>query len=130
MALCRFLAAFPQLLRLDLSDNYLVGCLGEVLRSVRSPLEFLSLRYCDVAMADLRDLGDSHHATSIRELNLSKITINQYSVGGVFLAYRISGAVFLLDLHIFVHCQMCRGFFCKNVWSFLGMPGLWSFFLA
>ena len=37
----------------------------------------------------------------------------------VFLACLISGAFFLLDLHILVPCQMCRDLVCKMFGVFL-----------
>ena len=89
-ALCNFLAAFPLLVRLDLSFNYLVGCLGEVLQSVAKPLQYLGLRGCDLDAVDLQALGASKHAASIRELNLSKVSSFSFfaaliGVGSIFL---------------------------------------------
>lgn len=75
-ALCTFLASFPLLCRLDLGYNYLQGCLGEVLDSIFRPLHFLSLRGCDLNVADLEALAASKHAPELLELNLSKAIVN------------------------------------------------------
>ena len=93
-ALCNFLAAFPLLVRLDLSFNYLVGCLGEVLQSVAKPLQYLGLRGCDLDAVDLQALGASKHAASIRELNLSKVSSVVFFVV-VFAALIVVCSIFL-----------------------------------
>ncbi|KAK7091562.1 leucine-rich repeat-containing protein 14-like [Littorina saxatilis] len=74
-ALCNFLSEFPLLVRLDLSFNFLFGCLGEVLASVSRPLQYLGLRGCDLNVSDLEALAKSKHAASLRELNLSKLNL-------------------------------------------------------
>lgn len=72
------LSCFENLVRLDLSFNYLLGCLGEILDALKLPLEFLSLRNCDLNEDDLECLANSKHALSLQELNLSKIC--QFSI--------------------------------------------------
>ncbi|KAK3584384.1 hypothetical protein CHS0354_001718 [Potamilus streckersoni] len=72
------LSSLENLVRLDLSFNYLLGCLGELLDSLHRPLEFLSIRGCDLNEADLTALAKSKHGTSLRELNLSKLC--QFSI--------------------------------------------------
>lgn len=74
----RTLSCFENLVRLDLSFNYLLGCLGEILDALKLPLEFLSLRNCDLNEDDLECLANSKHALSLQELNLSKIC--QFSI--------------------------------------------------
>lgn len=74
----RTLSCFENLVRLDLSFNYLLGCLGEILDALKLPLEFLSLRNCDLNEDDLECLAISKHALSLQELNLSKIC--QFSI--------------------------------------------------
>lgn len=71
--LCETFQCFTSLCRLNLSFNFLIGCLGEVLESLRMPLEYLSIRGCDVNDSDLVSLGESKHAASLRELNMSKL---------------------------------------------------------
>jgi len=72
------LTCFSNLLRLDLSFNYLLGCLGELLEALSQPLEFLSVRGCDLNEDDLTALSRSKHASNLRELNLSKVC--QFSI--------------------------------------------------
>lgn len=72
------LNCFPNLTRLDLSFNYLLGCLSEILSSLRLPLEFLSVRGCDLNENDLTSLTNSHHASHLEEVNLSKVC--QFSI--------------------------------------------------
>lgn len=72
------LNCFPNLIRLDLSFNYLLGCLGEILTALKQPLEFLSLRGCDLNENDLSCLTKSQHANHLKELNLSKVC--QFSI--------------------------------------------------
>lgn len=88
-ALCTFLGSFPLLCRLDLGYNYLQGCLGEVLEAVRRPLHFLSLRGCDLNVADLEALAGSKHAPELLELNLSKAIVN---IGRDFVLGEVSVA--------------------------------------
>lgn len=76
--LYKTLKSLKHLRRLDLSFNYLIGCLGEILTALHSPLEFLSLRGCDLNEHDLVSLGESKHASSLRELNVSKLC--QFSI--------------------------------------------------
>lgn len=64
---------FHNLTRLDISRNYIVGCLGEILDALRTPLSFLSLHGCDLNESDLDALTKSPHAQSLRELYLSKL---------------------------------------------------------
>lgn len=66
-------SSFSRLTRLDLSFNYILGCLGELLHSLSCPLEYLALRGCDLDESDLQALASSKHAASLRELNLSKL---------------------------------------------------------
>lgn len=72
------LNCFPNLTRLDLSFNYLLGCLGEILTSLKQPLDFLSVRGCDLNENDLTSLTKSHHASHLEEVNLSKVC--QFSI--------------------------------------------------
>ncbi|XP_063407047.1 uncharacterized protein LOC134690855 [Mytilus trossulus] len=72
------LNCFSNLIRLDLSFNYLLGCLGEILTALKQPLEFLSLRGCDLNENDLSCLTKSQHAIHLKELNLSKVC--QFSI--------------------------------------------------
>ena len=67
------LASLPRLTRLDLANNYLIGCLGEILAAVPGYLTYLSIRGCDVNESDLTSLTESKHTDSLRELNLSKV---------------------------------------------------------
>lgn len=69
---------FPNLVRIDLSFNYLLGCLGELLTSLRQPLEYLSVRGCDLNENDLSCLASCHHTKHLQELNLSKVC--QFSI--------------------------------------------------
>lgn len=77
-ALSSLFGSFDHLRRLDISFNYLLGCLGELLDALRQPLEFLSVRSCDLNETDLRNLAESKHAPHLRELNLSKLC--QFSI--------------------------------------------------
>ena len=77
-ALCGLFNSFDHLQRLDLSFNYLLGCLGELLDALRQPLEYLSVRSCDLNERDLACLAESKHAPHLRELNLSKLC--QFSI--------------------------------------------------
>ena len=77
-ALCGLFSGFDHLQRLDLSFNYLLGCLGELLDALQQPLEFLSVRSCDLNERDLASLAESKHAPHLRELNLSKLC--QFSI--------------------------------------------------
>lgn len=72
------LHCFKHLVKLDLSFNYLLGCLGELLDALNCPLEYLSLRGCDLNEHDLDCLSNSKHAPKLRELNLSKVC--QFSI--------------------------------------------------
>ena len=72
------LQCFNCLSRLDISFNYLLGCLGEILEALQSPLEYLSIRGCDLNEEDLTALSHSKHASHLRELNLSKVC--QFSI--------------------------------------------------
>ena len=72
------LSCFPNLVRVDLSFNYLLGCLGELLTALRQPLEYLSVRGCDLNENDLTCLASSHHTKHLHELNLSKVC--QFSI--------------------------------------------------
>lgn len=76
--ICKTISALKHLKRLDISNNYLIGCLGEVLDALDSPLEYLSLRGCDLNEGDLISLTKSKHSVSLRELNLSKLC--QFSI--------------------------------------------------
>ncbi|XP_046374445.1 leucine-rich repeat-containing protein 14-like [Haliotis cracherodii] len=67
------LHCFEHLVRLDIGFNYIVGCLGEVLDALRRPLEYLSIRGCDINEEDLDSLAKSKHAAHLRELNVSKL---------------------------------------------------------
>ncbi|KAK3088796.1 hypothetical protein FSP39_023791 [Pinctada imbricata] len=78
MQLVRLLNSFDCLHRLDISFNYLLGCLGELLEALRHPLEYLSVRGCDLNEHDLECLASSSHSKSLRELNLSKLC--QFSI--------------------------------------------------
>lgn len=71
--LCSVLGAFNHLHRLDIGFNYLVGCLEELLDSLKKPLDYLSLRGCDLNEHDLTYLSKSKHAVHLRELNLSRV---------------------------------------------------------
>ena len=71
--LCSLLSTFKYLTRLDLSENSLAGCLGEVLNGLEMPLQYLSLRNCDIFDSDVTALSESKHANSLRELNLTKV---------------------------------------------------------
>lgn len=71
--LCDMLGSFIHLRRLDISFNFLIGCLGELLDSLQRPLEYLSVRGCDLNESDLKNLANSKHAPHLRELNLSKL---------------------------------------------------------
>ena len=77
-ALSNLFTSFDHLRRLDLSFNYLLGCLGELLDALQQPLEYLSVRSCDLNEADLTSLAESKHAAHLRELNLSKLC--QFSI--------------------------------------------------
>lgn len=72
------LGSFANLTRLDLSFNYLLGCLGELLDAIKTPLEYLSVRGCDLNEDDLAALSRSKHAKHLREINLSKVC--QFSI--------------------------------------------------
>ncbi|XP_069105667.1 leucine-rich repeat-containing protein 14B-like isoform X1 [Argopecten irradians] len=72
------LSSFVHLTRLDLGFNYLLGCLGELLDALKTPLEYLSVRGCDLNEDDLTALAESKHAKHLRELNLSKVC--QFSI--------------------------------------------------
>lgn len=76
--LCETFSVFSRLRRLDLSFNYLIGCLGELLGALQSPLEYLSVRGCDLNETDLKSLSQSKHAQSLRELDISKLC--QFSI--------------------------------------------------
>ena len=78
MKFVQLLSSFSCLQRLDVSYNYLLGCLGELLEALRHPLEFLSVRGCDLNEDDLEALASSKHCLSLRELNLSKLC--QFSI--------------------------------------------------
>ncbi|XP_046574620.1 LOW QUALITY PROTEIN: leucine-rich repeat-containing protein 14-like [Haliotis rubra] len=67
------LHCFEHLVRLDIGFNYIVGCLGEVLDALQRPLEYLSIRGCDINEEDLDSLAKSKHAPHLRELNVSKL---------------------------------------------------------
>ena len=67
------LSALPNLRRLDLSQNSFAGCLSEILDSCCQPLDFLALNDTDLSNCDMDALAASRHASSIRELNLSRI---------------------------------------------------------
>lgn len=67
------LSCYPHLIRLDLSQNSFAGCLSELLDALQNPLEFLSLRECDLSDCDIEYLVQSRHARSLKELNVAKI---------------------------------------------------------
>ncbi|KAK6167482.1 hypothetical protein SNE40_021499 [Patella caerulea] len=67
-------SSMVNLKRLDISSNYVLGCLGEVLDALSIPLEYLNISGCDIDEDDLDSLSKSHHAKSLRELNASKLT--------------------------------------------------------
>lgn len=71
--LCDTFSSFSHLRRLDISFNFLTGCLGELLDALRKPLDYLSVRGCDLNENDLIHLANSKHAPHLRELNLSKL---------------------------------------------------------
>lgn len=71
--LCDTFGAFHHLRRLDISFNFLTGCLGELLNALKKPLDYLSVRGCDLNEKDLCNLANSKHAPQLRELNLSKL---------------------------------------------------------
>lgn len=71
--LCTTFNSFNHLHRLDISFNFLIGCLGELLEALQKPLDYLSVRGCDLNEADLGNLAHSKHACHLRELNLSKL---------------------------------------------------------
>ena len=72
-SLTSLLSSFPGLRRLDLSQNSFAGVLSEILDSLAEPLDYLSLRECDLFDRDMESLANSRHAESLREINLSKI---------------------------------------------------------
>ncbi|ELU08994.1 hypothetical protein CAPTEDRAFT_228081 [Capitella teleta] len=67
------LSSFSHLVRLDLSQNCFAGCLPEILDALFLPLEYLCLRECDLLDSDMQYLSTSRHASSIKQLNVSKI---------------------------------------------------------
>ena len=67
------LSSFEQLVKLDLSENSLAGCLGEVLESLARPLEYLKLKRCDIVDADMESLARSKHAKSLKYLNVARV---------------------------------------------------------
>ncbi|XP_060595656.1 uncharacterized protein LOC132749776, partial [Ruditapes philippinarum] len=71
--LCNMFSAFHHLHRLDISFNFLIGCLGELLDALQNPLDYLSVRGCDLNETDLNNLAKSKHAPHLRELNMSKL---------------------------------------------------------
>ncbi|XP_045180954.2 uncharacterized protein LOC123540200 [Mercenaria mercenaria] len=71
--LCNMLSSFHHLHRLDISFNFLIGCLGELLDALKMPLDYLSVRGCDLNEMDLNNLAKSKHAPHLRELNISKL---------------------------------------------------------
>ncbi|XP_041360934.1 uncharacterized protein LOC121377116 isoform X2 [Gigantopelta aegis] len=85
------LHCFQHLVRLDLGFNYMIGCLGEVLDSLQQPLEYLSLRGCDLNEQDLDCLAHSKHATHLRELNVSKLCqFSMFDMGRIAPTYLLT----------------------------------------
>jgi len=68
--LIRLLSSFPNLVTLDLGDNYLANNLGVILDTVRQPLERLRLASCDFTDADINSLVSSRHMASLQVLNM------------------------------------------------------------
>lgn len=72
--LLRLLASLPNLVALDLGDNYLANNLGVILAAVRRPLEQLRLACCDFTDADIDSLSSSPHMASLWELDAESCT--------------------------------------------------------
>lgn len=94
--LCSTFRALTHLRRLDIGFNFLIGCLGELLDALQSPLEYLSVRGCDLNESDLSALASSKHASELRELNLSKLC--SYSI---FESDRISPVCIMKTMKYF-----------------------------
>jgi len=72
--LIRLLASLPNLIALDLGDNYLADNLGVILNTVGRPLERLRLACCDFTDTDIDSLASSRHMSSLRELDTENCT--------------------------------------------------------
>lgn len=68
--LIRLLSSIPNLVTLDLGDNYLADNLGVILDTVRQPLERLRLASCDFTDADINSLVSSRHMATLQVLNM------------------------------------------------------------
>ncbi|KAL4237599.1 hypothetical protein ACF0H5_002313 [Mactra antiquata] len=60
------------LVRLDLSNNRLKSKLRRILGSIEKPLVFLRLAGCGLTLEDMTYLSLSHHATGLKELDISE----------------------------------------------------------
>ncbi|XP_036031926.1 oogenesin-1-like [Onychomys torridus] len=73
------LSQFPKfhcLQHLYIDDIYLlVGCMREWLRSLKKPLETLSIKYCHLSQADLDHLPQCLNLSELRHLHLSSLLL-------------------------------------------------------
>ncbi|XP_076419755.1 oogenesin-1-like [Peromyscus maniculatus bairdii] len=76
------LSQFPKfhcLQHLYINDIYLlVGCMREWLRSLKKPLETLSITYCHLSQADLDHLPQCLNLSELRHLHLNSVFLDEW----------------------------------------------------
>lgn len=66
------LSKLPNLIRLDLSNNRIKTRLRRIISSTNLPLQYLRLVACGLTVSDITYLSMSHHATGLREMDISE----------------------------------------------------------
>ncbi|KAL8572854.1 hypothetical protein ACOMHN_011103 [Nucella lapillus] len=74
------LSWFPNLLRLHLGDMDIVGCLGVMLDSLATPLQYLGLQNLELEAGDMEALASSRHAGALLELDATSILDEECSL--------------------------------------------------
>lgn len=97
-AMAKLFIILKHLVRLDLSNNRIKWRLRQILMRIESPLQFLRLAACGLALTDLTYLAMSHHATALQELDLSENGLGQSFGALLHLLKNIKSTVRVLEL--------------------------------
>ena len=82
----RTLSSLPCLSRLNMCGNWIKSHLQTLVSDIQKPLEYLRLGGCGLQKEDIAYLQRSHHATSLRSLDISECIMRSPDVVAVLLS--------------------------------------------
>jgi len=112
------LSSLPNLRRLDLSNNRTKSKLSRLLSGLPKQLEYLKLCGCGLSESDLRYLKDSHHANSLRELDISGNNLSRLFPQVLSLLTALQNTLCILEMEECELDNQCMDEFFQSIAQF------------